>query len=209
VLHRRASEKDLRRGLDTLPVMRDGDENDITLGPLDTHHATTSKWKDLAIVRAAETTFERGGWEVLDDRIVGIRRRPRQPGGAKVHLRPNSAKGLSTAALDRWELWTFDPAACRVRASPLAALEHHAYERADALASAATNRRLSFASERLDDDASGQGVPRLPFTRVSLFRGSHSYCLAGFGNTVGVFSVVACMDMERNLSMRLASRLKG
>ncbi|TFY56176.1 hypothetical protein EVG20_g9031, partial [Dentipellis fragilis] len=112
VLSRRASEKDFfaRRGMDTLSVQLDGDEHGTIVGPLDTLSPTgspASRWRGLIVIRSADTTIERGSWDVLDERIVGVRRRPRTAlsagGTGKVHLHRDSAQGLSAATLERWE----------------------------------------------------------------------------------------------------------
>ncbi|THH21094.1 hypothetical protein EW146_g421 [Bondarzewia mesenterica] len=218
VLKRRTSEKDFRRHLDTLLVTFDGDESEMAVGPLDIPSSgctSQSKLKDLIVVRAADTTFERGSWDVVDDRIVGVRRKPRVTGNrgatGRLHLHQDSANGLSALALERWEVWTFDPSTARFQVSPLAALERRALDRDRSssaeipVASRASSRRPSSASDR--SSGARETVPRLPFTRVSPFVSGYSFCLAGFGNTVGLLSVAPCRDLERTLSMRLASKL--
>ena len=120
---RRITEK---KSLEALTGERD-DNDTHPLGPQEptptTSHPTTflttgpqhsSIWENLVVLRTADATFERGGWDVADNKIVGIRRKPRVPmlNGAKaglkstpiVQLRPDSAKGLTAATLERWEL---------------------------------------------------------------------------------------------------------
>ncbi|KAI0042111.1 hypothetical protein FA95DRAFT_613933 [Auriscalpium vulgare] len=207
VLSRRASEKDLlRRSSDTLPVTLDGDESD-SVGPLDTPPlgaASMSRWKGLAVMRAADATFERGSWDVVDGRVVGVRRRPRAraaQSAGPLHLQHDSAKGLSAASMERWEVWTFDPSASRFQASPLASLDKNARDKSKTSVSPSSSASKHSQCSTKDD----HDVPRLPFTRVSPFVSGCSYCLAGFGNTVGFFSFASSADyLERNLSSRLA-----
>ncbi|KAI0059046.1 hypothetical protein BV25DRAFT_1860933 [Artomyces pyxidatus] len=198
VLSRRASEKDFqRRASESLPAMLDGDESDSAIGPLDTPPvgvAVMSQWKGLVVSRAADATFERGSWDVVGDRIVGVRRRPRARAGP-LYPHGDSTKGLSAASLERWEVWTYDPAASRFQASPLASLDPRAHEARRAAAPVKHSR-------------SREDVPRLPFTRVAPFVGGDAYCLAGFGNTVGVFAVASGHDLGHNLSVRLANGFK-
>jgi hypothetical protein len=98
---------------------------------------------------------------------VGVRRKARSHVKAKDGTTTKS--GLTAAALDRWELWTFDPCSSRLQSSSLAALTgNHSTE----------PRSCSRSPE----------VPRLPFTRVSPFFCSGSHGFGGFGNTVGVFA---------------------
>jgi hypothetical protein len=76
--------------------------------------------------------------------------------------------GLSAASLERWEVWTFDPAEASVSASPLAALETAALP--------AIAARPAVTRETL----------RLPFMHVCLLVSGRTYFLAGFGNIVGL-----------------------
>ena len=218
VLKRRGSEKDFRRHLDALPVSFDNEESEMAVGPLDVSPlggSSLSKLRDLVVVRTADATFERGSWDVVDDRIVGVRRKPRMSttrgGSGRSHLPQDTHRGLSASALERWEVWTFDPSTTRFHVSPLAALEHrdHDRDRSSTTVTPSTShtpsRRPSFSSDR--SSRARDTIPRLPFTRVSPFVSGYSYCLAGFGNTVGLLSIAPCSDLERTLSMRLASRL--
>jgi hypothetical protein len=76
--------------------------------------------------------------------------------------------GLSVASLERWEVWTFDPAEASVSASPLAALE------TAALPVIAARPAVTWETSRL------------PFMRVRLLVSGRTYFLAGFGNIVGL-----------------------
>ncbi|KAH9999064.1 sterol-sensing domain of SREBP cleavage-activation-domain-containing protein [Russula vinacea] len=150
VLSRRASEKDsLRRAaaVDTLVVPENA--SDAPPGPLDPPQIP-ARWRSLVISQVADTTCERGAWDVAGSKVVGLRRRSRKPpdsgtsgvemvnaGSLSTHTQRDC--GLSAASLERWEAWT---------ASPLAALEH-AVPPALAARPAVTREK-----------------PRLPFTRV-------------------------------------------
>lgn len=145
---RRASDK---RSLDAfIPLEMDEFEARNPVGPQDVSPCGTvtsaflttpgqqrsSLWENLIVVRTAEVTFERGGWDVASGQIVGIRKRPRGPaaagagakgagsrgGPAGIHPRVES-KGLTPAMMERWELWTFDPLSQQLQASPLIALD--------------------------------------------------------------------------------------
>ncbi|KAI0373258.1 sterol regulatory element binding protein cleavage-activating protein [Pilatotrama ljubarskyi] len=191
---RRASEKDsLRRNSETFFLSSpDYYEYDTPIGPQDVtpassflaSHPQPSIWQSLVVVRVADATVERGSWDVGHDKIVGIRRRPRPPllkrtnHDPRAQLLSEQPCGLSAASLDRWELWTFDPAEGRLQASPLIAL-----------------RRDPPSPRRRKQEESGSPglpkrkvvVPRLHFTRVTPFLSTPGICVAGFGNTVGVF----------------------
>ncbi|KAF7796920.1 hypothetical protein EIP86_008105 [Pleurotus ostreatoroseus] len=200
------------------------DDGSPPVGPQDVTPATStfltpgqqrsSLWENLLVVRVADATFERGGWDVTNDKIVGVRRKPRMPlsggssfigkGGVKsstgVQLRPESSRGLTGATLERWELWTFDPSESQLQASPLVVLDEEVRRQQsktsgsttvgngsakDPSSRAAINGMASpLARRRVKVDM----VPRLHFTRVSPFWSSQAYCLAGFGNTVGLFN---------------------
>lgn len=47
----------------------------------------------------------------------------------------------------------------------------------------------------------GDTIPRLHFTRVSPFIGSRSFCVAGFGNTVGVFTLASAHSRPKQPSI--------
>jgi hypothetical protein len=180
VLSRRASEKDFVRHTaapDTLVVPETLD--DAQLGPSEPPQIP-ARWRSLVITRIADTTCERGAWDVTGSTVIGLRRRSRKPpessmNGARAsdtaqesahtHVRDY---GLSTASLERWEAWTFDPVEARVSASPLAALEP--------VSAPAFVARPAVTRE----------TPRLPFTRVRPLVSGRMCFLAGFGNTVGL-----------------------
>ena len=171
ILSRRASEKELlRRPSETLAPV-DECEVGYTLGPLDRSSART----DITVVKVGETTSERGGWDIVEGRVVGIRRISRSQGGNKVTTPyPTStmhSPGLTSAALDRWECWFYELATSVFRGS--------------AMSSLSDDRRRSSSST--PSSPADQDYPRLPFTRVVAFQVSHSLGVAGFGNTVGTF----------------------
>ena len=179
VLSRRASEKDsLRRiaATDTLVVPENA--FDAPLGPSDPPRIP-ARWRSLVISQIADTTCERGAWDIAGSRVVGLRRRSRKPpdsdtnrtgmvDAASLLAHAQRDCGLSAASLERWEAWTFDPAEARVSASPLAALE--------------TAALPAFAAR----PAVTPETSRLPFTRVRPLVSGRTYFLAGFGNTVGL-----------------------
>ena len=184
VLSRRASEKDFLRRMaatDTLVVPENA--SDAPLGPLDPPRIPV-RWRSLVISQIADTTCERGAWDVAGSRVVGLRRRSRKPpdsdtnrtgivDAASLSVHAQRGCGLSAASLERWEAWTFDPAEARVSASPLAALE--------------TAALPAFAAR----PAVTRETSRLPFTRVRPLISGRTYFLAGFGNTVGLLMPIA------------------
>ncbi|KAF7441134.1 hypothetical protein PC9H_001483 [Pleurotus ostreatus] len=178
---RRASEKDRdssRRLSDilTVPIPFDNFDSQGTgdsVSPCTTPPAFS--WHGATLVRAfADIMCERGGWDVLDGRIAGIRRRARLGNvSTNTSLTP-SLTGLSAATLERWEVWVLDPSHSNMRSSPLVA--------------------LATPIKSPDSPRSPGQAPRLPFTRVSPFISIRSYGLAGFGNTLGLldFSSFRC-----------------
>ncbi|CDO68892.1 hypothetical protein BN946_scf185000.g35 [Trametes cinnabarina] len=205
---RRASEKDtLRRTSETFFLTHaDYFENETPIGPQDitpassflASHPQPSIWQSLIVVRVADATVERGGWDVGYDKIVGIRRRPRPPivkhplvparsspssRDPRSHVLGDGPNGLSPALLERWELWTFDPAEGRLHASPLIALSREPpspKRRSHDAGTGPVRGPVGVAKRR-------SAVPRLHFTRVSPFLSTPGFCVAGFGNTVGLF----------------------
>lgn len=192
---RRVSEKDkdsLRRAVElmVLPIPSTEDE-DAERSPPRTYTSLMAGrsriWENLVVVKVAVTNFERGKWEVVDEKVVGLRRRPLKVGKPSekwtVQVKPGSASGLSPASLERWELWTFDPLVGKTQVSSLASLRRETQD--DALAD--SNRpKISFTVQ--NDTRISEPVPRLPFTRVSSFLCRGGRCLAGFGNTIGVLT---------------------
>ena len=188
ILSRRTSEKDFRRRAattDTLMVPENA--SDAHLGPSEPLQIP-ARWRSLVISRIADTTCERGSWDVTGSRVVGVRRRSRAkppesrtseglgrtgPGdvaasfSSSTHAAQRDFCGLSAASLGRWEAWTFDPVEGRINASPLAALEP---------AVAASQQPAAATRE----------TPRLPFTHVRPLVSGRMCFLAGFGNTVGL-----------------------
>ena len=209
---RRASEKETgRRSSELLtvpfPGNSPGDEhephNSNGLGH-DYNGSTTptnqrqSVWRNAVVVRLIDVTCERGGWDLTSKKYFGIRRKPRTQGKSKagtawtaVSLNDetsSSSHGLTSATLERWELWTFDPALALLKSSLLAALalrpgdtDSRSYISSH---SSSTWTRMTITSST---NSSGEHIARLPFTRVSPLLIAPSHALAGFGNTIGVF----------------------
>ncbi|GLB35458.1 putative sterol-sensing domain of SREBP cleavage-activation [Lyophyllum shimeji] len=173
---RRASEKDTgRRSSELLTVPFPSEEYDS-----DSRHSSNphSFWRNAVLVRETDITCERGAWGVNGRRLVGVRRKPRlqagAQGGTAALLKSASSRGLTTATLERWELWTFDPSVSRLQSALLAALT--------------TERdRGDKSSSCSPTGSSSDCVPRLPFTRVSPLVIAHTHAVAGFGNTLGLF----------------------
>ena len=226
---RRASEKDTgRRSSELLtvpfPGNLSGDEydlggisNGVAAGDMSgsatpTNSGISSTWRDASVVPLTDVTCERGGWDVSNSTYVGIRRMPRSQGkskvvsgqGAAVVGSTDPAEGLTVATLERWEIWSFDPAIAFMRTSLLAALASPVDSLSSPVStpassctrstpvSATPSSPFSFSSRTiLSSSSSSTGskeyVARLPFTHVSPLRISPSQALAGFGNTIGVF----------------------
>ncbi|KAG9318213.1 sterol-sensing domain of SREBP cleavage-activation-domain-containing protein [Chiua virens] len=167
VLSRRASEKELsRRPAETLTAV-DEREAPYALGPVDRSTART----DVTVVKAGEVTAERGGWDIVSGRVVGIRRISRSQDGPKPMPSCPTSTGLTSTALDRWECWSYELATSVLRGSAMSLL---------------SSERHPSPSSKSTVPAK-QDYPRLPFTRAVAFQVSHSLGVAGFGNTVGVF----------------------
>ncbi|KAF8869209.1 sterol-sensing domain of SREBP cleavage-activation-domain-containing protein [Gymnopilus junonius] len=184
---RRASEKEARRSTELLTVPFPGtlgaaEDYDISsngsiLGHYNTGSTTPtstyvsqSVWRNAMLVPLADVTCERGCWDVTSKRFVGVRRKARSQGKPKSTVASDwGPSGLTSATLERWEIWMFDPATALLRSSLLASLSPPSSE---AIGRSSTSSLSS---------------PRLPFTRVSPLLVTSSPALAGFGNTIGVF----------------------
>jgi hypothetical protein len=186
---RRVSEKDSgRRSFETLTIPVLGEEHEPnnlspTLDPLGCKappYSFASFWRDAVVVRVTDITCERGGWGVNGTKAVGVRRKQRTHNphqtSPSVQIKPAYSQGLTATTLERWELWMFDPAASRLQSSLLADLSKNV-------------RKLDYSSMPSSrSKVSADPIPRLPFTRVTPFLIASTHGLAGFGNTVGVFS---------------------
>ncbi|PPR05991.1 hypothetical protein CVT26_005713 [Gymnopilus dilepis] len=206
---RRASEKEGRRSSELLTVPFPGTlgaaedydisgngsallhDNTGSTTPTSTY-MTQSTWKNAVLVPLADVTSERGCWGVSSKGFVGVRRKARSQGKPKPNLGKGSTdwdpSGLSSATLERWEVWTFEPSTALLRSSLLASLGPPSSEVAgrtstSSLSSRGSSPRSSFSSW----SGSGESIARLPFTRVSPLLITSSHALAGFGNTIGVF----------------------
>lgn len=133
-----------------------------------TKRRSNSFWRNHSVVHLLDISCERGDWELTSSKIIGLRRKERSK-QQKTNPRnslPVSLNGLTLSTLDRWEIWIFDPTTSRLQTCLLSAIV-----------------------SKEDIDSNSTSVPRMPFTRVSsLFIASHSYALAGFGNTIGLFT---------------------
>lgn len=147
-------------------------------------------WRHLRVVHAKDATCERGGWDIVGQCVIGLRRRsrvkeppPQQQSNYAVRRQQaqmrsrNSSMSLTSSTLERWEVWTFDVGK---------------YDGLFSSSFLSTLDPSSVSSNKFDADASTlerTSIPRLSFTRLSAVTVSGSYCLAGFGNTVGIVSV--------------------
>ena len=203
-VHSRRSEKDTgRRSSELLTVPFPGGEEYEPNGHRHDRNGSTtptnqrqSIWRNAIVVRLIDVTCERGGWDLTSRKFVGIRRKPRCQGksqGGTLSVAPlnigtsSFSHGLTSATLERWELWTFDPALALLKSSLVAAL---ALRPGDAGGdSCSSSHSLSSSSSRTTSSTSSSGecIARLPFTRVSPLLVAPSHALAGFGNTIGVF----------------------
>ena len=206
---RRVSEKDTgRRSSELLSVPFPGGSSGEEYEPNGHRHdhngSTTptqlcqSIWRDATMVRLIDVTCERGRWDLTSRNFVGIRRKPRSQGKSKAgttlvaasldNETSSSSHGLTSATLERWELWTFDPALALLKSSLLAALALRPGDtEGRSCSSSPLSSSLSRTSLTSTSSSSGECIARLPFTRVSPLLAAPSHALAGFGNTIGVF----------------------
>jgi len=209
---RRVSEKDkdsLRKAVElvVLPIPS-FEHEDAERSPSDGHprmHTSlvagrSHVWENLVAVRVAATNFERGKWDVVDEKVIGLRRRPLRAGRPSdkwgVQLKPGSTSGLSPASMERWELWTFDPLVGKTQASPLASLKQ---DDQDDFLTDFSRFKAAFSAQ--NSTTLPEPVPRLSFTRVSAFMCRGNRCLAGFGNTIGVLRWNASQILKRKPSL--------
>ncbi|KAI6038448.1 sterol-sensing domain of SREBP cleavage-activation-domain-containing protein [Pisolithus marmoratus] len=182
-LSRRASEKEsLRRPPEIFSLPSSIDEQDghsHPVGPVDStllHPVTPSR---ATFIRIGEASCERGGWDIIEGKVVGIRRMSRPQAKSKVGSSggpcATQSWGLTEGVLDRWECWSYEPKDSSLRACTLSRL-------------CEGSRHPSLIAKQ-SHNTLGAGVdyPRLPFTRVTGFRIVGSTGIAGFGNTVGIF----------------------
>ncbi|KAI6111014.1 sterol-sensing domain of SREBP cleavage-activation-domain-containing protein, partial [Pisolithus sp. B1] len=183
VLSRRASEKEsLRRPPETfsLPLAIDElDGHPHPVGPVDSTLLLPITPSRATFIRVGEASCERGGWDMVNRKVVGIRRisRPQgksivSPSGGPSATRP---WGLSEGVLNRWECWSYEPKCNSLQASALSRL-------------CGDPRHPSLITKQSHNTpTAGVDYPRLPFTRVTGFHIVGSTGIAGFGNTVGIF----------------------
>lgn len=183
VLSRRASEKEsLRRPLEILSLPSSIDEQDghpHPVGPADSTLLLPVTPSRATFIRVGEASCERGGWDIVDGKVVGIRRISRPQGKSKEGLSgsPSATQlwGLTEGVLDRWECWSYEPRGSSLQASMLSRL-------------CGGPRHFSLIAKQSHNTLGARvDYPRLPFTRVTGFRIVGSTGMAGFGNTVGIF----------------------
>ena len=162
-----------RRSSEILMVPFPGEDNesihilgDNVLKP-HTKRRSSSFWRNHSVVHVLDISCEKGDWESTSPKVIGLRRKERSKQKTNARNSPQvSLNGLTLSTLDRWEIWIFDPTTMRLQTC-----------------------LLSSIASKDDIDSNSSSVPRMPFTRVSpLFIASHSYALAGFGNTIGLFT---------------------
>jgi hypothetical protein len=187
---RRASEKDppRRPPIEGLYPLEER-ESLLNVVPRENHSPSMSSslWKDMTVHRVAEVMCERGCWGVSEHFILGIRRRPRSSSTkltkpTQLESTPATSGGLTPASLDKWELWKFDPLSMHIRSSALGVLQQ------------GTLLSGGGGGGPQGGKVSGKETaptlpPRLPFTRVRPFSGGKRFGFAGFGNTLGLFSL--------------------
>ncbi|KIL68543.1 hypothetical protein M378DRAFT_158350 [Amanita muscaria Koide BX008] len=125
--------------------------------------------RNYSLVHLMDVPCGKGKWELASRKIIGVRRKERlkqKMANASAGQRP-SACGLPISTLDRWELWTFDFTTLHFQATILSAI---------------------LCKEVIEPPSQRLHIPRMPFTRVSSFVVTSIYALAGFGNTIGLFT---------------------
>ena len=179
----------------------------------------------LQQTRLASVSFQQGAWDVMGHVVYGLRRRSdletvledvefSSPQGINSSAQPGSNyasgkwtsqfEGLGSLVLDRWLLWTFDPASVdlSVRTTSLASLcvtPHTPLTPSrDDPPSGLFNRSSRAALLPLPPTSSNNpwsfkklsAFPRLSFTEISsLVTVGHETCVAAFGNTIGLISL--------------------
>ena len=158
-----------RRSSEILMVPFPGEDHESILGGnvLKPQRGSNSFWRNHSILHFSDISCEKGDWELTSRKVLGLRRKERLRQKTNTwNSQQVSLNGLPLSTLDRWEIWIFDPTTSRLQTCLLSAI---------------------VSKEVIS--ASSSSVPRMPFTRVSsLFIASHSYALAGFGNTIGLFT---------------------
>jgi len=219
---RRASEKESapRRSSELLAVPPFHSNNIVANGDIGDSSAEVTKttatpmssgwsiWSSATVAPLTEISCERGGWDASGSVYVGIRRK------SKLHLKSQNVvmeysgnkDGLTSATLERWEMWCFDPGVATFRVSPLLSLAEPTETEGGShntptpspqpLSESPPNQKtFSFVSPRTPPSTFSRSfstgprgsVSRLPFTRVSPVMIRPLHAVAGFGNTVGVF----------------------
>ena len=99
---RRASEKDLmmRRASEALAVPWPLEEEGTSSA---SSSSSSSVWQQVVVVLSGQVSCEKGAWDVVGERVVGVRRRSRRWAGQQ-QQQQQQERGL-----ERWEVWTFDP----------------------------------------------------------------------------------------------------
>ncbi|KLO18534.1 hypothetical protein SCHPADRAFT_844758 [Schizopora paradoxa] len=153
----------------TVPNGREGSSRSSS----HTNVSPSERWRGLRMSRVQEANCARGGWDVVGNKIIGIRRMPRIERGEgqrnkSTVVRPALSLALSSSILDRWQLWTFCPA------------KHDWAMQASLLSRIHTSFALN------SDGYLDRQMQQLSFTRLSPFTVIGTRCLVGFGNTIGL-----------------------
>lgn len=187
ILSRRASEKGLRRLSESyvIPYLPDEDDEGHSIPTDPPIVSRPSTWSNVAVLRAGEAACDRGGWDISGEKIIGVRRISRAHTKSSFQLLPSlTSRGLTSAVLDRWEVWLFDTGVSKTRTAAMSSLT-------DELPLSLRRSFLSsmYLSQPPSPTAVPEECPRIPFTRVSPFLAIRGAAMAGFGNTVGLFLV--------------------
>jgi len=182
-------------------MVLNGDGHDGGNGDL-AHSTTTpassgySIWRNATVAHLTSIAFERGGWDTSGNMYKGIRRKNRLQLNTKMTGKGSGLEeGLTNATLERWEVWSFDPATATLRCSSLLSLTPEPFDNTESPSkNMSPTLRLPPRQKATSPFSFTSLTPyavkppaRLPFTRVSPILISPSHAVAGFGNTIGVF----------------------
>lgn len=130
--------------------------------------------------RLLELTCERGGWGIVNGKLIVVRRKHRcqdscPVANSRIRTPEANSFGLSSATLDRWEICVVD------FTKPDGSLSSSSFALLPS-ASLCSIRQVS-ATPGFN---SSRPIPRLPFTRLTPLSFTNFVCVAGFGNTIGM-----------------------
>ncbi len=190
-------------GIDSLLTNAAPQTDSASRSPLDITGA-------IKLVKIDSIPNERGVWELLKTTLVGVRRKPRVPlnPAQRNNRKSDPAAQVRDSLLSRWEAWSFDLLGHHMFASPILRLEDSQTmpsisEIQERLNDDGSLFRRSAGMRRLVELSNGtaataiaraatlpsprpNGVPLLPFTRLSVACSSGSTLVVGFGNMPGV-----------------------